>query len=353
MTEFRARAIALYLPQYHPIPENDAWWGTGFTEWTNVTRARRLFPGHRQPHLPADLGFYDLRLPEAREAQAELAAAHGIEGFCYWHYWFGNGRRLLERPLTEVVRSGRPAIGFCVGWANETWSGVWHGASERILVEQTYPGVADARAHFEALLPAFRDARYLTVGGRPILQVYRPGNLPNARSFVDLWQDMARRAGLPGLYLVAALGEDYDHLRATSDGFDAGYYQRLPFVNSRRNLWVARVRHKLLRQPVIYRYASEPLHWPWPEGAGVQPCVVPNWDNTPRCGRDGIVLTDARPEHFRVHVRDAIERLASRPAEERLLWVKSWNEWAEGNYLEPDQETGRARLEVLREELVR
>ena len=162
--EGRVQVIAFYLPQFHPIPENDLWWEPGFTEWTNVTRARRMFPGHYQPRLPGELGFYDLRLPETREAQAKLAAQYGVSAFCYWHYWFGGGRRLLERPFDEVLQSGSPDFPFCLGWANQTWSGIWHGAPSRILIEQTYPdtpGEDDYRAHFEAVLPAFMDPRYL------------------------------------------------------------------------------------------------------------------------------------------------------------------------------------------------
>ena len=171
-----ARVITFYLPQFHPIPENDEWWEPGFTEWTNVTRARPLYPGHQQPMLPSELGFYDLRVAETRRAQGELASTYGVEAFCYWHYWFGDGRRLLERPFTEVLASGEPSISFCVAWANETWSGAWIGAPDKVLQQQTYPGEADDRAHFTALLPAFRDDRYLTVDGRPVFYVYRPSD---------------------------------------------------------------------------------------------------------------------------------------------------------------------------------
>ena len=153
----KARLIALYLPQFHPIPENDEWWGKGFTEWTNVAKATPLFIGHQQPNLPADLGFYDLRLPEIRSAQAELARASGIVGFCYWHYWFGNGKRLLERPFNEVLRSGEPDFPFCLAWANQTWTGIWHGCADKVLMEQTYPGREDYIIHFYALLEAFRE----------------------------------------------------------------------------------------------------------------------------------------------------------------------------------------------------
>ena len=194
MSNSKARVIAYYLPQFHPIPENDQWWGKGFTEWTNVARARPLFRGHYQPRVPADLGFYDLRLPEVREAQAEMARAAGIEGFCYWHYWFGNGKRLLERPFNEVLHSGKPDFGFCLAWANHSWSNkTWEnsGAKPRILMEQCYGGVEDNRAHFNAVLPAFHDKRYIRVDGKPLFVVYAPLDIPRVGEFLEqcgLWR---------------------------------------------------------------------------------------------------------------------------------------------------------------------
>lgn len=357
MTEPRARAVAFYLPQFHPIPENDEWWGPGFTEWTNTAKARPLFPGHRQPHLPADLGFYDLRLAESRAAQAALADRYGIEAFCYWHYWFGDGRRILERPFAEVLSSGEPSISFCLGWANQTWTGIWHGATDRVLAEQRYPGPADDQAHFDSVLPALRDHRYLRVNGRPVFYVFRPEELPNPSAFVHRWQDMARRAGLDGLYLVAevsdlgGLGPRY--ARHAEDGFDAGVYMRLPYEPTRASALRMRAGRKFLGFPEVWPYSDTPLRWP-PQGLNqehLQPCVYPNWDNSPRSGRRGVVLTDSTPERFRAHVHQAVSVLQDRPGEERLLWVKSWNEWAEGNYLEPDLEVGHARLQVLSEEL--
>ena len=192
------RLIAYYLPQYHPIPENDAWWGNGFTEWTNVAKAKPLFRGHYQPHIPADLGFYDLRVPEVREAQAALAREAGIEGFCYWHYWFG-GKRLLERPFDEVLASGKPDFPFCLAWANASWTGIWYGADDRILQEQTYPGLEDHRAHFEALLPAFKDPRYIRVDGKPLFMIFQPVDL--SADVIAFWQQLALAAGLPGITL--------------------------------------------------------------------------------------------------------------------------------------------------------
>jgi len=353
-----ARAVAFYLPQFHPIPENDSWWGTGFTEWTNVAKARALFPGHRQPHIPADLGFYDLRLPEAREAQAGLAANHGIEAFCYWHYWFGNSRRILDRPFAEVLSSGRPDFPFCLGWANQTWTGTWHGAPDRVLIEQRYPGREDEVAHFESLLPAFRDERYLRVDGRPVFYVFRPEELPDPARFVDHWQSLAERSGLGGLYLVAEvsdlLGAGPRYRRVAADGFDAGVHVRLPANVTQTTTTVMRATRKGLRWPEHYPYAREPLAPPprsWPDEPLLRPCVYPNWDNTPRSGRRGLVLTGSSPDLFRLHVRDAVTRVSSLPEDERLVWVKSWNEWAEGNYIEPDLEFGRGWLDAVADEV--
>lgn len=346
-----ARAVAFYLPQYHPIPENSSWWGPGFTEWTNAARARPLFRGHVQPHLPSELGFYDLRLAESRQAQGDLAAEHGVEAFCYWHYWFGKGSRILERPFAEVLAAGSPGISFCLGWANQSWTGIWHAAENRILREQTYPGPEDDQAHFDAILPAFRDDRYLRVDGKPVFYVFRPEELPNAADFVDRWQAMARVAGLTGLYLVAEVsdllgaGARYDGVR--DDGFDAGVYVRLPARRESKDVLRMRIRRRL-GGPEAYRYSTDPALWePVRANPLLQPSVYPNWDNTPRSHTRGLVLTGSEPEQFAVNVINAVATLGGRPQQERLLWIKSWNEWAEGNYLEPDLEHGRGWLEAL------
>jgi lipopolysaccharide biosynthesis protein len=342
------------LPQYHPIPENDAWWGAGFTEWTNVVKARPLFPGHYQPHVPAELGYYDLRSPATREAQATLAREHGIEAFCYYHYWFA-GRRLLERPLQEVLAEGRPDFPFCVCWANQTWSGIWHGAPRRILLEQRYPGADDHRRHFETLLPAFSDPRYVRVNGRPLFLIFRPQELPDAARTLDLWRELAARAGLPGLYIICQHTDP--RFNPHRLGFDAsmivtlGPRGRLGLPGRRL---LAMLERKLGR-PLVFGYEAAARNAVSAPVAGIRsyPCVMPNWDNTPRSGVRGIVLDGSTPELFRGVVRAAVERVRREPAEERLVFVKSWNEWAEGNHLEPDRKWGRGYLEVLREELER
>jgi lipopolysaccharide biosynthesis protein len=349
----KARVLAFHLPQFHPIPENDEWWGTGFTEWTNTARARRLFPGHYQPHVPADLGFYDLRTPEARSAQAEMASRFGVDGFVYWHYWFG-GRRILERPVDEVLSSRQPDFPYCLGWANQTWTGTWHGAPDRILIEQTYPGPEDDEAHFCHLLAHFRDERYVKVDGKPVFYVFRPEQLPDALAWTKRWRALAERSGLPGLFLIGEYsdlhGVGASYPPPTQMGFDAAVHVRLPFRRTPAATTAMRLARKF-GLPEIYRYTSRPVDRPVASDELMYPAIYPNWDNTPRAGRRGLALVGSTPERFRAHVRDAIERVASLPDDRRFVFVKSWNEWAEGNHLEPDLKFGTSYLEVLRSEL--
>lgn len=351
------RPIAFYLPQFHPIPENDEWWGRGFTEWTNTAKARPLFPGHYQPHIPADLGYYDLRFPQTREAQARMARDHGIEAFCYYHYWFGNGRRLLDRPFNEVVASGKPEFPFCLCWANETWTGVWHGASSRVLIEQTYPDRADAEAHFEALLPAFLDDRYVKVDGKPLFLVYNPADLPDPKGFTDLWRNLAIRSGLAGMYFVGVENEPW---KPEVNGFDGATTHNVHLARKcDGNAWASRLKYhfrKLLKRPrLLFPYEEAIKHFVLDEcrKTNVYPSVIPNWDNTARSGLRGQVLHGSTPELFRKHLRDIFQQVAHKPREHQLVFVKSWNEWAEGNHLEPDRKFGMSYLEVLREELCR
>lgn len=353
------RAIALYLPQFHPIPENDEWWGKGFTEWTNTAKAKPLYKGHYQPHVPADLGFYDLRQPEARTAQANMARAYGIEGFCYYHYWFG-GKQLLERPFNEVLHSGEPDFPFFLCWANESWTGVWHGAPNKLLIEQTYPGDDDHRRHFDHLLPAFVDPRYIRVDNKPVFMIYSPDNIRNLREVTDLWRRLASDAGLPGLHLVAE--HDSPDWVPSAYGFDAVVAARLPKL--RRDMhWSGFFKHPLkysrycyqaLRGlPTIHRYANVVDSFLVANTPGVEryPCVIPNWDNTPRSGANGLVLQGSSPQQFKKHLRNAIANIEHLPSEHRFLFIKSWNEWAEGNHLEPDLRNGHSFLEALQTEL--
>ncbi len=364
----KARLIAFYLPQFHPIPENDRWWGTGFTEWTNVAKARPLFSGHYQPHVPADLGFYDLRVPETRLAQAEMARKYGVEGFCYWHYWFA-GKRLLERPFNEVLNSGQPDFPFCLAWANQTWTGIWHGAPNRILMEQTYPGKQDYETHFYALLDAFGDERYIKVDGKPLFVVYNPLEIPvPRREFTDHWRELAVKAGLKGLYFVGKI--DSRPWSPVKDGFDGTFMDILPLALSKiakngnglaktgKIFTKKAIRHlaelpqlKFLRKPFIYSYRDF-VHAGFPRLSGEVnhfPSVMPNWDNTPRSGYNGIVFRNATPVLFRKHLQTAIKQIGHLENEKKIVFIKSWNEWAEGNYLEPDLKYGYEFLDAVKE----
>lgn len=367
----KARLIANYLPQFHPIPENDKWWGKGFTEWTNVTKAKRLFRDHYQPQLPADLGFYDLRVPEVREAQAALAREYGIEAFCYWHYWFA-GERLLERPFEEVLASGKPNFPFCLGWANHSWNGLWSGGDEKqTLKAQTYPGKEDHRRHFEYLLTAFRDPRYLRVDGKPLLVIFKPTHIPNSKAAFDYWRQLATHAGLPGLHLVATLDHHDRHWDARAHGFDAVTIWVMPriFNEARPHLRMARFKKSLrrIRPGRLRRYAERVfpglnLIFNYAETRSLlicedkfdvtyHPIALPNWDTTARYGRNAAVLHGSSPEAFRLHLQDVLRQVREQPPEQRIVFLKSWNEWAEGNYLEPDCRYGHGYLKVLKEEI--
>jgi len=363
-----ARVFAFYLPQFHQIPENDEWWGPGFTEWTNVRRARPLFKGHAQPRVPGLLGYYDLTNASVRAKQAVLAQTHGVEAFCYWHYWFGGGKRILELPFNEVVKSGEPNMPFCLAWANQTWTGVWHGAPNRVLVKQTYPGAEDEREHFSTLLPAFRDPRYATVDGKPIFLVYSPSDLPDPKSFVEHWRHLAISAGFPGLYMVGMSNNIYHPSLQFFDKrmeFGPGdFLDRQPPPSFLRRV-VRIIASKYLsgilstsilcrlRLPAIYNYSSvvKNAFSSYSNVDDYIPCVLSGWDNTPRSGRRGVVFENFTPESFREYLRKALSQVGTRRPEERLVFIKAWNEWAEGNYLEPDTDTERDLLAVIKHEL--
>lgn len=338
------RLIAFYLPQFHPIPENDRWWGKGFTEWTNVARARPLFQGHYQPHLPGELGFYDLRVPEVREAQAALAAEHGVHGFCYYHYWFG-GRRLLQRPLDDLLAS-RTALPFCVCWANETWTRRWDGGNHEILIAQEHSPEDDLR-FIESLVPMFRDERYIRVQGRPLLLVYRVDLLPDAARTAATWRDACRRARLPEPYLVSV-----ESFANTGDprafGFDAA--TEFPGHQFPPDVEIPRERTGLAARLFDYpRFADHMMRRPDP-GYKRFRGVLPSWDNTPRMGERASVFVNTSPAKYGEWLREAVRRTREeREPGERLLFVNAWNEWGEGCHLEPDAALGRAYLEVTRE----
>ncbi len=353
----RVRLIAFYLPQFHPIPENHAWWGAGFTEWRNVVTAKPQFRGHYQPHLPADLGFYDLRLSEVREAQAELAAEYGIYGFCYYHYWF-NGRRILQRPFSEVLASGKPDFPFCLCWANENWTRVWDGGNQHVLLAQSYSD-EDDRAHIESLIPALHDERYIRIDGRPLLLVYRTELLPDAARTAAIWRDAAARAGVGDLYL-ARVESFVPGIEPKNIGFDAA----VEFVPTWRSLRRGRLQstvYTVLRAArLVSRGYSDNLVVAYDTHvetvlAKLRPLypwfhtVTPSWDNSPRRSRDALILHGSTPPKYEAWLRAVVEETVERvDPDKRIVFVNAWNEWAEGNHLEPDQRWGRAYLEATK-----
>lgn len=379
--DINARVIALYLPQFHPIPENDEWWGKGFTEWTNVARAKPLFRGHDQPRIPADLGFYDLRMPEIREQQAELARGAGVEGFCYWHYWFGNGRRILERPFTEVLESGKPNFPFCLAWANHSWtSKTWQktGRRSEVLIDQRYDGEADYLAHFRAVLPAFRDPRYIRVDGKPMFVIYDVRAIPDLGVFLRLWREEALANGLSGIHFVA-YSESTSSWRIGPDGgkhriiprpdMAQEVYQSLlalgvdAIASSGKNRAEMLAKGRCARlvsialhlagmdraqRPYDYREIIKNLFVPEDAWENVYPMVIPQWDRSPRTGSCYDVYRGSTPDLFRESAREAISLVRKKKPEHQIIFARSWNEWAEGNYMEPDLTFGRGYIEALK-----
>lgn len=350
------KLIAFYLPQFHPIPENDEWWGTGFTEWRNVAAARPRFVGHRQPRLPGELGFYDLRLPETRAAQADLARAHGVSAFCYYHYWF-KGRRLLERPFAEVLASGEPDFPFCLCWANEPWTRRWSDRDGEILVAQEY-SEEDDREHARYLASVFADPRYLRVDGRPLLLVYRASALPNASRTAEILRAEAARTGSAEPYLCRVESDPWRERRVPLSelGFDAAVefapdWLELGEPLRRSRPWRARRGRRGGDRIFDYREVVRRslAHEEPPDGWFR--CVTPGWDNSPRRESGAVILDGSSPEAYGEWLQEIVRRTASRPAEEQLVFVNAWNEWAEGAYLEPDNVLGRAYLEATRRAL--
>lgn len=353
-----ARFIAFYLPQYHPTPENDEWWGKGFTEWVNVAKAKPLFKGHVEPHIPADLGFYDLRVPETREQQAELAKEAGIEAFCYWHYWFGEGKRLLERPFNEVLASGKPDFPFCLAWANHSWyKKLWNPnakGKDILLIEQKYPGISDYIAHFNAMLPAFKDERYFRVNGKIFFVIFDAVKFEDINLFISTWRKLAKENGLNDFYFVAT---DYDSRyknEILSKGVDAVYNSDTFNIHHHLNKWqkaLQYLKRRYLKMPSVFQYKDAIKYMVIDDCAndGVIPTISPNWDHSPRSGGNAIILHGSTPQLFKKIAKRAIEVIKNKPEEEQVVIIKSWNEWGEGNYMEPDLEFGHGYITALRE----
>ncbi len=351
-TDPTATLAAFYLPQFHPTPENDEFWGAGFTEWRNVVRARPAFPGHAQPRIPADLGFYDLRCLETQQAQASLAAEYGIGAFCYYHYWF-NGRRVLHRPVDQMLGDRSIELPFFMCWANENWTRRWDGEDDHVLLRQSYSH-ADDKAHIRSLLPYFEDERHFRIDGVPVFLVYRARLLPDPQRTAEVWRREAERHGLGGLHLCTVESFGDERGDPESIGFDASVefqpdwlslvepegrtrLRRLGHKLGRRSPWFD---HRIFSYEDLSRRMSHRAEPPWLRYG----CVTPRWDNSPRRASGALVLHGSTPELYGGWLQSIVER-ANR-LRHPLAFVNAWNEWAEGAYLEPDLETGRSYLEA-------
>lgn len=381
----KPKIIALYLPQYHPTPHNDEWWGKGFTEWTNVAKAKPLFRGHEQPHIPSELGFYDLRLPQVREAQAELAKKYGIYGFCYYYYRFEKGKNELELPLNEVLRTGKPDFPFMICWANETWhKKFWNydgTAEKQVLAEQKYNGKEDYIDFFYEVLPFFKDKRYITIDDKPAFMIYRPNDFPEVKEFICLWNSLAKENGLTGIHFIgystvdsnivrSRQGEKYslmDLIKNSSvkpdinkdksliigNGFNSVALNRFDFCKRQKSFFhiiANKIYRSLFHRPTIYQYKTAVKTIVGIEDADedIYPVVMPNWDHTPRSNYGGIVWQNSTPKLYEQYLAKVIDSILQKKDENRIIFLKSWNEWGEGNYVEPDLKWGRGYLEATK-----
>lgn len=358
------KVICFYLPQYHPIPENDKWWGKGFTDWVKVAQARPRFKGHYQPHLPADLGFYDLRLEETRIEQAKMALQYGISGFCYYHYWF-NTKVLLERPFNEVLQSGKPDLPFCLCWANENWTRTWDGQDQQVLIRQNYDEY-DCNQHIEWLEKAFSDKRYIKVDGKPLFLIYCASDIPNIGQKISTWTETIIGKGYPGLYLcsVKSFQNKLSDTEAKNLGFDAvvdfqpnlrnvfkryGFLEAIKRLANKFYLYRFVSRFEMTNVFSYKRLAQEAIDKPKSRHI-VIPCVMPSWDNSAR-RKISIVIQNNDANLYRKWLENALYRVKHYPPDQQIVFINSWNEWAEGCHLEPDQKNGKKFLQATKEAL--
>jgi hypothetical protein len=345
------KPIALYLPQYHTIPENDDWWGKGFTEWTNVRKAKPLFPGHYQPHVPhPDIGYYDLSDVSVMKKQADMAKRYGIYGFCFYYYHFKDGKRLLEKPLNNWLSHPEIDFPFCFSWANENWTRSWDGGDKKVIMPQDYDKSNMNRMILE-MIPAFKDKRYIKVDGKPMLLVYRPEIIPDVQNTVNEWRKIVIGNGFPGLYLV--MMQNFDFRSPLEFGMDAATEFAGVRGNCVSNLYYAKEYNvKLLKDLNFVRYdAVKAFHCSLNNSDFLRyKCVCPGWDNSPRRGSQGHFIIDSSPKSFSDFFYDACVQTIKdkRSQKDGFVFINAWNEWGEGAHLEPDENYGYANLEVVR-----
>lgn len=342
------RLIAFHLPQFHRIAENDEWWGPGFTEWSNTTRALPRFAGHYQPRLPGDLGFYDLSDPEVLRRQATLARRGGIYGFCIHNYWF-NGRQILQTPLENLLADCSIDLPFCVNWANESWSRRWDGSENEVLLQQSYSD-RGADEYADYLLRLVADPRYIRVNGRPLVLVYRPGAMPEPAKLFNRWRARFEQAGAPNPYLVMVrsfFSEDPRPFGLDAAAIFPPHRPGPPIPSDRR--WLRMLDRDYLSATISYQQSAEDALAQRGEGFRLFPGVVPAWDNEARRPGRGHMLYGSTPGRYGVWLHRACEQASvAERSDERIVFINAWNEWAEGAYLEPDRHYGYAYLAETR-----
>lgn len=338
------KLIAFYLTQFHPTPENDLWWGKGFTEWTNVTKATPQFEGHHQPHLPTDFGFYDLRVRETRHDQIKVAKEYGIDGFCYHYYWF-SGQRILNKPLDDMLVDTESDMPFCLSWANENWTRRWDAAEHEVLIAQQY--LPDDDINFiKSIVPFFQDERYIRVNGKPFLIVYRPQHLPDARKTLGIWREHCRSIGLGDIHVCAALthgNENYEKF-----GFDSGV--EFPPHNLAPSNINEHISFHTSFKGNVFQYATIAqfyLNKTYDlENSNVFKTVFPSWDNTARTKERALVVLNGVPDNYEFWLSSTIDLAARSKNKDPLVFINAWNEWAEGCHLEPDRSFGYGFLQA-------
>ncbi len=351
----KLRALAVVLPQFHPIPENDSWWGKGFTEWTNVVKARPRFKGHYQPHLPADLGFYDMRLQQTLVEQADLAKKNNIAGFCFYHYWF-NGHRLLETPINKILESSKPDFPFMLCWANENWSRRWDGMDKEVLMHQEY-SAEDHAQHADYLCKnVFNDPRYIKINGKPFFVFYKPEIIPDLKETVKIWRETTKKNGFEDIYLAGIKTKSEQWNLENQPGFDIWLdwqpdWENLHIIPGiidriKNKFSIGKTYRKIDYAEVVERMISRKK----PELKHFN-CVVPGWDNSARKKLDAFIMSNHTPELYEKWLKYACEHSEAYSEEENFIFINAWNEWAEGNHLEPDQKWGMAFLEKTRKVL--
>ena len=368
MESENVKVIAFYLPQYYPVSENDSYYGKGFTEWTNVGKTKPLYKGHYQPRVPADLGYYDLRVSAVQEEQANLAKEANIAAFCYYHYWFGNGKVLLDKPLQTMLSNTNIDLPFCLAWANHSWyKKTWEvkkkSLKNELIVEQLYPGKDDIIAHFYYLLSAFKDTRYYRIHNKLVFTIYDCISFPNIEEFKCIWNDLAIKEGLPGFYFVGCANDvktlkveakysQYDAivLSLLTNPINGGIYS----IGGRLKYKLFSMMSSLLRRPLhVYKYSDAIKYFVHElyKQKNIYPVLIPNWDASPRRGEGAYILDGSTPVHFKQHIKMVLNIVKEKPLGDQIIFLKSWNEWGEGNYMEPDLKYGKGYINVLRESL--